>query len=103
MLGHSHLDQRRSNLVVGSLNVPQIGFADGFADNGGDFVVVEIALALKFLRLLAAEVESQKSVGGCGSDVASGNHGKFQIGRTGPIAVPAMRIAPTCPSVFSIK
>ena len=46
IFGHSSLQQSRSNLIVRSLNISEIGFADGFANNGGDFFVIEIALSL---------------------------------------------------------
>src|SRR3984957_17657663 len=80
IVGHSHLDRGGANLVVGEVDILQIRFSDGCADDRGDFGVVEIALAVKLLRLLAAEGELQESVGGRGTDVASGNHGKFEIG-----------------------
>ena len=83
IVGHSHLNHGGANLIVGRVDVSEFGFADGLADDGGGFGVVEIALALQFLRLLAAEGEVQESVGGGGSDVASGDHGKFEIGANG--------------------
>jgi hypothetical protein len=85
VLGHSHLHHRGSNLIVGRLDVSKIGFADGLADNGGGFGVVEIALSLQLLRLLAAEGQTHESVGGCRSDVAVAIMGSFRFGLTGPM------------------
>src|SRR5580692_1124042 len=80
IVGHSHLHQGGANLIVGEVDILQTRFSDGYADDRGDFAVVEIALAVKLLRLLAPEGELQESVGGRGTDVARGNHGKFEIG-----------------------
>jgi hypothetical protein len=74
IIGHSHLDHCGADLIVGDLPVFQIGFADGLADNGGGFGVIEIALSMEFLGLLAAEVEAQQGCSGELSDVASRNH-----------------------------
>ena len=84
IVGHSHLHHGGPDLIVGCVNVSEIGFTDSLADDGGSFVVVEIALALQFLRGFAAEGEAQESVGGSGSDVASGDKLKFEIGANRP-------------------
>ena len=77
MLGHSHLNQDSPKLIVGRLNVFEIRLADRLANNRRDFGVAEIALSQQFPGLLALEVGVQERVRRCGSDVASGDHGKF--------------------------
>src|SRR5579859_6381582 len=81
--GHSHLNEEAAHLLVGHLNVFEVGLADGLADNGGNFGVGEIALSLQFTGLLAADGGVQEGIGGCETDVASGDHAQFEIGAKG--------------------
>ncbi len=82
----------------------EIGFADGLADDGGDFGVVEIALSLEFLSLLAAEGEAQEQR--LRPRLRCREWRSWEVSdRDEPVrsALPIMRMAPTCASVFSIK
>ena len=80
LLRHSHLNQGGTKLIVGRPNIGEFGFADGFSDDGCDFVVIDVALSVEFLGLFAAEFELQESIGGKRADIARGDHGKFEVG-----------------------
>ena len=78
VIGHSHLNHGNAELRIRRVNVSEFGFTDSFADDGGDFRVIDIALAEEFLGLLAAEGELQESVGSCFADIARGDHCEFE-------------------------
>jgi len=100
---HSHLNHGGTNLIVGRVDVSKLRLADRFADNGGGFGVVEIALALQFLRLLAAEGELQRASAAAAPMSRVAIMESLRSGRRGPMAEPIMRIAAAWPRVFSMK
>ena len=79
---------RGTKLIVGSLDVLEIGFADRLANGGGDLGVVEIALSQQFAGLLAAEAERSRASEAAAPMSRLAIMGSFRSGRSGPMADP---------------
>ena len=66
-------------MILGHMHELEVWFAERLPDNRRDFGVGEVALSQQFAGLVAVDGWVQESLGRRGCDVASGDHGKFQI------------------------
>ena len=73
VLGHAELNQSRTQLFVRQLDILEVRFADGIADDSRSFGHIQVALAEQFVGLLALKLGVKKEFGNCGSDVLRGD------------------------------
>src|SRR6185312_8553474 len=68
-----------AKLVGSELHILEIGFADGFSENSGDFAVAYVALSLQLVNLTAGKIEPRQRVSGELADVPRGDQRKLEF------------------------